>query len=224
MINEELTFQKFGYYSTQWASKSDKQVVVNCDRCGKERIVLKRQAFPLCKSCVFIGRKFSKETLQKMSISMMGKLKGIPKPEGFSEKLREANTGKKRTTELKIRMSKIMNFPIGSKRTEHDGYAWIKIREDKKSWVREHRYVMEQYLSRELLPNEEVHHKGLLYPMYDIRNKSDNRIENLMVLTIEEHMYIHYLYDFWVKENPEEDVKVFYEKLEEIKKILTRKK
>lgn len=46
-----------------------------------------------------------------------------------------------------------------------------------------HRRIMEEYLWRELLPNEIVHHKNW--------DKSDNKIENLEVMTREEHSKLH---------------------------------
>jgi len=45
------------------------------------------------------------------------------------------------------------------------------------------RAVVEQALGRDLLPDEEVHHVN--------RNRSDNRLENLVVLDAREHVLLH---------------------------------
>lgn len=47
----------------------------------------------------------------------------------------------------------------------------------------EHRYLIEQYLGRELTEDEVVHHKN--------GNKLDNRIENLEVMTKADHAKLH---------------------------------
>ena len=47
-----------------------------------------------------------------------------------------------------------------------------------------HRHVAEKYIvGRKLLPNEEVHHKN--------RNKLDNRVQNLQVVTHGQHVAKH---------------------------------
>lgn len=65
----------------------------------------------------------------------------------------------------------------GGRKITKDGYIVIKKWDhpycDVQGYVLEHRLVMEQYLKRYLDPKEVVHHIN--------RNKSDNRIENLML-------------------------------------------
>lgn len=47
----------------------------------------------------------------------------------------------------------------------------------------EHRRIMEKYLGRKLNKNEHVHHKNKI--------RTDNRIKNLEVLSVSEHMSLH---------------------------------
>ena len=49
--------------------------------------------------------------------------------------------------------------------------------------VRLSRYLMEQQLGRKLLPNEQVHHLN--------KNPLDNRLENLAVMDVKQHMRLH---------------------------------
>lgn len=56
---------------------------------------------------------------------------------------------------------------------------------NKKGNVKNHRYIMEQYLGRKLKENEVVHHKD--------ENKLNNDISNLEVMTRSEHSKLHRL-------------------------------
>lgn len=57
----------------------------------------------------------------------------------------------------------------GRKRINGGGYIDIYIRN--KGWMREHRYIMEQSIGRELTAEETVHHRNGI--------RDDNRLENL---------------------------------------------
>lgn len=77
MIDEEKTFEIFGYTSDKLTHGSGKRVIVICDNCGKERKVMFKQYRDLCISCCQLGRIHSEETKIKISKnngkSMLGK-------------------------------------------------------------------------------------------------------------------------------------------------------
>ena len=65
-----------------------------------------------------------------------------------------------------------------------EGYKYICVKVDGKSrYYLEHRWLMEQHIGRRLGTDEVVHHLN--------ENKLDNRIENLEILSREEHTRMH---------------------------------
>jgi hypothetical protein len=69
-----------------------------------------------------------------------------------------------------------------------DGYVDLYIPDhpsaSKGGYVREHRVVAEKMIGRQLRRGEIVHHKN--------GDRSDNRVENLEVMTMSEHLRLHY--------------------------------
>ena len=81
MINEDKTKKEFGYYSSE--VNIGKKVVVDCDICGKDRIISKKAGLQskMCSSCQRkasikkaneasrVGRKHSEETKKRIGLS-----------------------------------------------------------------------------------------------------------------------------------------------------------
>lgn len=104
------------------------------------------------------------------------------------------NLGKKRTLQQRLKMSatrKLQNNKNwkGGEFTRYDGYILVRKGSFPKSfkgarYKLKHRIVMEEFLNRPLLRSEVIHHKN--------GNPSDNRIENLEIITQNKHAEIHY--------------------------------
>lgn len=107
--------------------------------------------------------------------------------------------GKHLTEEHKQKLSKIFKYRVGKDNPAWKGgrirsanyiYLWMPDHPycDKKGYVREHRYVMEQSLGRYLEADESIHHKD--------GNKYNNAIENLELVSWRDHALIHQNWKF----------------------------
>lgn len=76
---------------------------------------------------------------------------------------------------------KVWNYKGGTL-SSTTGYIYISLGRYKRK--AQHRFVMEQFIGRELLRSESVHHINGI--------KTDNRLENLQLLSKVEHCKLHY--------------------------------
>jgi len=107
-----------------------------------------------------------------------GKVSGINNP-FYGHKHTEEAKQKNRDKHLGIHIKREHKEALVSK----DGYRWVWVGRaytgTGQSFMQEHRYVMEQALSRRLLPFEHVHHID--------GNRQNNSIENLMLVSPQTH-------------------------------------
>lgn len=87
----------------------------------------------------------------------------------------------------KVRSGEKSSSWKGGRKLSKKGYILILKKgykgTDINGYIFEHRYVMEQFLGRHLNKDEVVHHIN--------ENKTDNRIENLKLMTNSEHTIFH---------------------------------
>lgn len=85
-----------------------------------------------------------------------------------------------REISLRNKLKKSKNSK-GNTNKKNGQYKQIRING---KYVQEHRYLMEQHIGRKLSMHEIVHHKN--------EDKLDNRIENLQIMSAEEHASHHF--------------------------------
>jgi hypothetical protein len=126
------------------------------------------------------------------SCSNVYRFSGKPLSQEHREKItgrRPWNLGKGHSSETKAKIAQKAKQRTGERNPNWkggrylraDGYYQIRIGGRYKM---EHIYLMEQHLGRRMNRGEVVHHKN--------GNKTDNRLENLQVMTISEHMKHHH--------------------------------
>jgi len=76
------------------------------------------------------------------------------------------------------------NQGVGLSKIKSKGNYKNVFSEDEQKYMREHRLIMEKHLGRKLGIFEIVHHKD--------KNKSNNKLSNLQILSPEEHSSIHH--------------------------------
>lgn len=82
-----------------------------------------------------------------------------------------------------MRLAKLKRGERHAKGTSIKPNGYVEITRGENKGKSEHRVIMENHLGRKLKPNEVVHHIN--------HEKTDNRIENLQVMTAEEHNRLH---------------------------------
>ncbi len=106
----------------------------------------------------------------------------------FSEIMRKHSTGVKKTPETLEKLKNALPRSAkhhawkGGKTVNDRGYVLVK-EQDSKKYVREHRVIVERALGRKLSSSEHIHHID--------GDKKNNKLNNLMVVSREQHMAIH---------------------------------
>jgi hypothetical protein len=162
----------------------------------------------IIKNCIICNKEFRVGYKRKNTAKFCSyKCRGInqrkkPLSEECKNKISNANKGKKRSYESIQKMIKNRKSFIGKNNPKWKGgkiisrgYVFIYMPEHpfaNECYIPEHRFVMEQMIGRYLKPEERVHHKGIEYPINSIKNKQDNRPENLQLFkNVWEHCKYH---------------------------------
>lgn len=139
-----------------------------CTDCGKGRWVRisnGKEEYTKCVSCSIKGRHHSRETKEKMSKAREGVNNYFYGKHFLREKCSQWKGGIRKSREyIRILLDSTNPYSVMA---------------DSQGYVLEHRLLMAEYLQRPLTKEEVAHHNGTRYPMGSIKDKQDNRIENL---------------------------------------------
>ena len=136
------------------------------------------------------GKKHSEETKEKIRLA---RAKQVFSREAI-EKRKQTRAGYRHTDETieKIKEgNKESQFKKGQGPwNKGNGNGWLDKSTGykyKSRHKKEHRYIMEQHLGRELSQEDLVHHINF--------DKTDNELENLQIMSRKEHNKLHFEYD-----------------------------
>jgi len=157
----------------------------------QEKQSVKQIGLVLCKSPKQISRLLKKFEIPTRPFSTKG-LKprlGAVLSQKTKDKIALAHTGKKLSLEHRNKVIKTLNYGKGENNScwkggrtiSKEGYVLVRI---DGIYVKEHRYVMSLELKRDLRSDEHIHHIN--------RNKQDNRITNLLLISNSEHLSLHH--------------------------------
>lgn len=114
--------------------------------------------------------------------------RGFKKSSEERKRIGDMHRGRKRSEETRRRISEARKIHrAGHKKLRNDGYIKVYFPDHpdatEDGYVMEHRLIMEEAIGRRLTKDEVVHHINHI--------RTDNRIENLKLMTFSEHMSLH---------------------------------